>query len=91
MSKMLVLSRRAGESILLKITPPQSDTPTADTQPHAARPIEITLKILTSGANFCRLGIAAPAYCQILRSELHTPPAITEHPATPPPAEAADE
>lgn len=71
MSKMLILSRRAGESILLKITPPQSTTQPVDQHTDEVAAIEITLKVLTSGTNFCRLGIAAPECCHIIRTELH--------------------
>lgn len=71
---MLILSRRAGESILLKITPPQSTTSSSEDHTNEERPIEITLKVLTSGENFCRLGIAAPEYCHIVRTELRQTP-----------------
>lgn len=71
MSKMLVLSRRTGEGIVLTITPPQPASNTADASGQQATSIEITLQVLASGPNFCRLGIAAPECCHIIRTELH--------------------
>lgn len=64
---MLVLSRRAGESLFIDLQDTVDDAVTARDL-FGERRIQVCL--LSSGMAFCRLGVAAPVGCRIIRSEL---------------------
>lgn len=63
---MLVLSRRSLESLIIR--PRQSIPPPAAN--NESSNFCITIRVLSSGSAFVRLGIDAPEWCEVLRDEL---------------------
>lgn len=64
---MLVLSRRADESIYIELDP---NTPPDMTVAEFFRHGPIKVTVLASGISFARIGVLAPQGLRILRSEL---------------------
>ena len=64
---MLVLSRRADESIYIELDPQAPDDLTAR-ELFSQGPIKVT--VLASGISFARIGVLTPANMRIVRAEL---------------------